>query len=93
MIQLPPGLEGFAGFLEAQPETVRGIFYYCLCLAMVETGKMRLIKTQAGEMGQVCIFETSAGEQFAVPRPVLGEEQEAAVIQSLREILEDDGLL
>jgi hypothetical protein len=93
MISLPAGLEGFAGFLEAQPETVQGIFYYCLCLMMVEADKMRLVETTAGDMGEVCIFETLDGQRFAVPRPALGADAEAAVLETLREILRDEGAL
>jgi hypothetical protein len=93
MIQLPPGLEGFAGFLAAQPGTVQGIFYYCLCLMMVEADTMKLVETTAGDMGEVCIFETLDGQQFAVPRPALGAEAEAAVLETLREILRDEGIV
>jgi hypothetical protein len=60
---------------------------------MVETGKMHLIETQAGEPGPVCIFETETSERFGVSQPAISAEQEAAVLQTLREILEDEGLM
>lgn len=93
MTRLPPALEGFAGFLDAQPEAVRGIFYYCLCLMMVETEKMRLVETTAGDGGEICTFKSVEGERFAVPRPAIGPDEEKAVLVALREILREDGLL
>jgi hypothetical protein len=44
MSTLPPELDAFASILDAQPETARGAFQYCLCLLMVEAGKMRLVE-------------------------------------------------
>ena len=93
MTDLPPELEGFAFLLDAQPLPVREIFHYCLCLMMVETGKMRLVETVPGETSPICIFESIAGEAFSVSRPPLSQEEEAEVIAMLHEILKDEGVL
>jgi hypothetical protein len=65
----PPDLTAFASLLDAQPAPVRDAFNHCLCLLMVEAGKMRLVETQPGESGEVCVFET-------VSREILEEEGE-----------------
>jgi hypothetical protein len=93
MTDLPPELEGFASLLDAQPQPVREVFQYCLCLMMVEAGKMRLVDTVPGEASPICIFETVAGDTFSVPRPALSQEEEAEVINVLRGILKDEGIL
>jgi hypothetical protein len=92
MTELPPELVGFATFLDAQQQSVREIFQYCLCLMMVETGKMRLVETVPGETAAICVFESSAGETFSVTRPPMSQEEEAEVIVVLREILDDEGV-
>ena len=92
MGDLPPELQAFAALLDAQPSPVREAFQYCLCLAMVEAGKMKLVRTLPGETTPICLFETSAGDSFAVSRPPLDAEQEAALLEALREIIDDDGL-
>jgi hypothetical protein len=93
MNDLPPELAGFASLLDAQPQPVREIFQYCLCLMMVEAGKMRLVGTVPGEASPICIFESTAGESFSVARPPMSQEEEAEVIAMLREILKDEGML
>jgi hypothetical protein len=61
---------------------------------MVEAGKMRLV-----ENGEVCVFapcrddKTVARVKFSVTKPVLSRDQEAALIDVLREILRDEGEL
>jgi hypothetical protein len=76
---LPPELSAFASLLDAQPAPVRAAFRYCLALAMVEAGKARLVETVPGENGPVCVFESSAGEQFSLAKPTMTAEQEATV--------------
>jgi len=88
MTTLPPELATFSYLLDAQPAPVRDAFHYCLCLLMVEAGVMRLV-----ENGEVCVFETVARVKFSVTKPLLSREQEAALIDVLREILEDEGKL
>jgi hypothetical protein len=91
--ELPPELQGFASFLDAQSGPVRDAFAYCLCLMMVEVGKMRLIDTLPGESSPICVFETSVGDTFSVPRPPMDQEEEAKVIAVLRDILKNEGML
>ena len=93
MTDLPPELEGFASLLEAQPQPVREVFQYCLCLMMVEAGKMRLVDTVPGEASPISVFESAAGESFSVARPPMSQEEEAEVITVLRDILNDEGML
>jgi hypothetical protein len=71
----------------------REAFRYCLALTMVEAGKACLVAVEPGENGAVCVFESSAGEQFSLARPAITAEQEAAVKEMLREILRDEGWL
>jgi hypothetical protein len=54
---------------------------------------MRLADTLPGEGAPVCVFESSAGEVFSVARPMMSREQEAALIEVLRDILRDEDLL
>jgi hypothetical protein len=56
---------------------------------MVQSGKMRLVEKVPGEHGRVCVFETTVGERFSMVKPAIGKEQELALIDVLREILED----
>jgi hypothetical protein len=55
MTTLPPELAAFSYLLDAQPAPVRDAFHYCLCLLMVEAGKMRLVEKVPGEHGRVCV--------------------------------------
>jgi hypothetical protein len=92
-IELSSELQGFAPFLDAQSGPVRDAFVYCLCLMMVEVGKMRLVNTPPSESSLICVFETSIGDTFSVPRPPMNQEEEAEMIAMLRDILKDEGLL
>jgi hypothetical protein len=64
----------------------------------VEAGKSRLVETVPGEPvlaggpgnGTLCVFESSAGEQFSVVQTVISEEQEAHLMERLREILGEE---
>ena len=86
MTTLPPELAAFSYLLDAQPAPLRAAFHYCLCLLMVGAGRMRLAKN-----GETCVFETVARVKFSVTKPVLSRDQEAALIDVLREILKDEG--
>jgi hypothetical protein len=61
---------------------------------MVEAGVMRLV-----ENGEICLFapcrdgKTVTRVKFSVTRPDLSRDQEAALIDVLREILRDEGAL
>lgn len=87
---LPPELAAFSYLLDAQPAPVRDAFSYCLCLLMVQAGKMRLVRKVAGEQGKIYVFETTVGDTFSVARPAINKEQEAALIDVLREILKEE---
>ena len=91
MTTLPPELAAFSYLLDAQPAPVRDAFHYCLCLLMVEAGKMRLVDKIPSESGVVYVFHTTVGDRFSVTRPALSREQEAALIDVLREILREEG--
>ena len=93
MTTLPPELAAFSYLLDAQPAPMRDAFHYCLCVLMVEAGKMHLVEKVPGELGTVCVFETTAYDRFSVTRPAISKEQEMALIDMLREILEDEGKL
>jgi hypothetical protein len=45
-----------------------------------------------GENSKVYVFETTAGERFNVVEPKMTEASKAALIDVLREILEDEGI-
>jgi hypothetical protein len=89
----PPELEGLASLLDAQSGPVRDIFAYCLCLMMVEIGRMNLAHTLPGEVSPICLFSTVAGDTFSVHRPPMSQEQEGEMVATLREILKDEGML
>ena len=93
MSDLPPELDGFVSLLDTQPGPVREAFQYCLCLMMVENGKMHQIEMLPGESTPLCIFETISGDRFSVPRPEITSEQEADLLDVLRGVLSDEGLL
>jgi hypothetical protein len=52
---------------------------------------MRLVEKVPGENGEICVFETVARLKFRVAKPDLSKDQEAALIDVLREILKDEG--
>jgi hypothetical protein len=89
---LPPELQQFAALLDAQPGLVQTIFRYCLAMAMVEAGKARLVKSEPSEEGSMCTFETVAGDTFTVLKPPMDARTEAAMMEALREILDEEGL-
>ena len=92
MTDLPPDLAAFASLLDAQPEPARAVFAYCLAVAMVQDGKAQLVETRAGDASPVCMFETVAGDSFSIAKPrITKEQQEAALIDTIRDILEDEG--
>jgi hypothetical protein len=91
MSNLPPELQQFAALLDAQPGPVQVAFQYAMCLLMVESGKMRLVETVPGENGPYCVFETIAGDTFSVTKPPIDKEAEAALVEQLRAILDDEG--
>jgi hypothetical protein len=88
---LPPELQAFANLLDALPLATRTAFHYCLCLMMVEAGKMRLVQTMPGDDSPVCLFEASSGEQFSVSKPRLSPAEERELMAGLRQILEEEG--
>ena len=75
---------------------MRAAFHYRLCLLMVEADKMRLVEKVPGERGEICVFapcrdgKTVARVKFSVTKPALSRDQEAALIDVLREILKDE---
>jgi len=91
MQNLPAEMQMFAALLDGQPAPVREAFQYCLCLMMVEAGKMEQFDTTPGDTQVLYHFKTVAGEAFTVPHPGITQEQEATVMDLLREILEDEG--
>jgi len=54
---------------------------------------MHLADTVPGEVSPICIFESTAGDSFSVPRPAMSQEEEMEVIASLIEILNDEGMI
>jgi hypothetical protein len=57
---------------------------------IAQAGKMCLPQTILGENGRVCVFETTAGDRFRVVEPKMSKESRAALIDVLREILEEE---
>jgi hypothetical protein len=59
---------------------------------------MRLVETVPGESGEVCVFspcrdgKTVTGDQFRMARPVMKQGVGPALIDVLREFLEEDRL-
>ena len=93
MNDLPPELDVFASLLDAQPGPVREAFLYCLCLMMVEGDSMTLVNTLPGDEGPLCYFETVDGDAFAIRKPPITADEEVGIIEVLRDILRDEGLL
>ena len=93
MDELPAELQIFGAYLDAQPPPIREAFQYCLCLMMVEAGKMKLVQTLPGDEKTLCYFETVAGDAFAIPRPAITSAEEAEIVAVLRDILRDEGLV
>ena len=91
MTDLPPELQALSALLDAQPGHVQTAFQYCLALLMVEAGKAALIATTPGESGAICTFQTVAGDVFSLNKPLLSIEDEAAVREYLRQILDEEG--
>ncbi len=58
---------------------------------IMQVSKVRLVEKAPGETGKICVFATTSGDHFGVVRPALGRDQEAALIDVLREILRDEG--
>jgi hypothetical protein len=41
----------------------------------------------------MCRFETRIGEEFILPRPPLSQEHETEILEILRDILDEEGLI
>ncbi len=91
MNSLPSEFSHFAALLDALPQPDRELFHYCLCLLMVEGGKMTLIETIPGDSAPLCVFETIVGEQFSIPKPVLTPTLEEQLKAMIREVLAEEG--
>lgn len=92
MTDLPLELQQLAALLDAQPAHVQTNFQYCVALLMAEAGKAELVETIASESGPLCTFETVAGDVFTIPKPAISKEDEAAIIEQLRVILDDENI-
>ena len=49
-----------------------------------------LLQTIPGESGPLCTFETTTGDIFTLPKPPITTEQEAALLEQLKDILDDE---
>ena len=58
---------------------------------MVQAGEARLVETRPGDASPVCVFETVAGDTFSIAKPRITKEQEADLIDHIRDILEEEG--
>ncbi len=52
---------------------------------------MRLVETLPSESGSICVFETVAGDRFSVVKPPISSEDEADLVEQLRDILDEEG--
>ena len=64
----------------------------CAC-SWTKPVRCRLVEKVPGEHGEVCVFETVTWHKFSMVKPALNRDQEAALIDVLREILKDEGKL
>ena len=90
MTGIPPELQKFTPFLNVQPALVRITFQYCLCLILVEAGKMELTETIPGANGPLCTFRTVSGELFRITQPEICKEQQVTLIEQLRVTLDKE---
>lgn len=90
MTRLPPELTDLAAMLDNLPPAAQAAFQYCLVLMMVESGVAELIQTLAGDGWPLCTFRTNAGDVFTISKPPLSPAEEAAVLATIREILQED---
>ena len=88
---LSPSLQALAAHLDAQPGQVQINIQYAMALLMVESGKALLTKTEPGEAGAYCTFETVAGDTFTVIKPPLSEAEEQEMAEKVKKILEEEG--
>ena len=58
---------------------------------MVEAGVMHRVEKVPGENGGICVFERVARVKFSVSKPALSRDQEAGLIDVLREIMREEG--
>ncbi len=77
--------------LGLEPAATQSAFAYCLCLLMVEAGRMRLVAKTPGDDGPLCHFHSADGEVFLVPEPTLTAAQLAQLKAILRPIWLEEG--
>jgi hypothetical protein len=77
--------------LGLEPAVTQAAFAYCLCLLMVEAGRMRLVAKTPGDNGPLCHFLSAAREVFVVPEPALTAAQLTQLKTSLRQIWLEEG--
>jgi hypothetical protein len=93
MSVLPTYLDGFAPFLEVQPRPIQDIFTYCLCLTLVQAGKMDLVGTVPGDDSPLCVFRTPSEDSIVVRRPKLDPAHRRQLMNGFWEILYEEELL
>jgi hypothetical protein len=77
--------------LGLEPAVTQAAFAYCLCLLIVEAGRMRLVANTAGDDGPLCHFLSAEREVFLVPEPALTAVQLTQLKSILRPIWLEEG--
>ena len=86
-----PALLAIAHQLGLEPAVTQVAFAYCLCLLMVEAGRMRLVSKTPGDDGPLCHFHSADGEVFVIPEPALTAAQLSQLKTILRQIWLEEG--
>jgi hypothetical protein len=86
-----PALVAIAHRLGLEPAVTQVAFAYCLCLLMVEAGRMRLVSKTPGDDGPLCHFLSADREVFVIPEPALTAAQLTQLKTILRPIWLEEG--
>jgi hypothetical protein len=89
---LPPDLEGFASYLDAQLPNVRELFHYALAMLMVEGAKAKVVETHTTDDGrQRLLIWTVAGDSISIAKPLLDDASLAQMMEIVRGVVAEDG--
>jgi hypothetical protein len=90
--ELPPELDAFASYLDAQLPNVRELFHYALAMLMIEDAKAKIVETHTtDDRRQRMLIQTIAGDSFSIAKPLVEHALLEQMMKIAREVVAEDG--
>jgi hypothetical protein len=89
---LPPELDAFASYLDAQLPNVRELFQYALAMLMVESSKAKIVETHTTDDGrQRMLIWTAANDSLSIAKPLVDDALLEQMMEIVRGVVAEDG--